>query len=678
MSNYTQQLAIYFLWHPSDNSRAKPIVDYCFERLYRNSDKPFSRGINMPVFLITSNDKNVPSNINFSANNNLLFVFNSEYLVIEDSWIKYLEKIKRKNVKLIPFTLDKTALDSLNIFETDNHIRYYNFDQQYALNNSFITIAHEIYRFGLTYGAGCQKSSDNVLELFLSHTKKDSWALKFAEKIKDFIDNSTMQRFFDASDILIGNKFDRTITKKIEKATLISIHSDNYSSRYWCQREIIHAKNKQRPMICVDHQKEYEDRRFPFASNVPSIHVQPKGKISLNDIYSVLEGALIETLRVNYHKEKLKQYKNNIRCRSDIHVLIRPPELSDIENIIKTPDKKGNIIPKYTKLLYPEPPVYKEEQQFLSKLGIKAFTPLTIDNLKLTKKKVGISISNPCDLNLMNEGLISKHLKILSIELCRHILYKEGVVVYGGDLRTNGFTEFMLEEASAVQSRLNTNNLYLENYLAWPLFLKDKKIHRQWKTKYNKIAKIIEIGLSDELKSKVPNINDFLLPNTSGNRYIWSCSLTNMRKEMIEACDFHICAGGKLFGYLGRYPGVLEEILITIEQNKPLYLLGGFAGVTSKVCRLLMGKPTKEITLNWQSKETSGYTELVKIINADNSNYNINYDNIVKKITDYGLKRISNNNGLSESDNKRLFITPFIDEAIFLIFKGLKKINRGT
>ena len=58
----------------------------------------------MPVFLITSNDKDVPPNIDFSAENNLLFVFNSESLVIEDSWIKYLEKIKRKNVKLIPFT----------------------------------------------------------------------------------------------------------------------------------------------------------------------------------------------------------------------------------------------------------------------------------------------------------------------------------------------------------------------------------------------------------------------------------------------------------------------------------------------------------------------------------------------------------------------------------------------
>ena len=31
-------------------------------------------------------------------------------------------------------------------------------------------------------------------------------------------------------------------------------------------------------------------------------------------------------------------------------------------------------------------------------------------------------------------------------------------------------------------------------------------------------------------------------------------------------------------------------------------------------------------------------------------------------------------NGLNDSDNQRLFITPFVDEAVYLISKGLKAL----
>lgn len=39
-----------------------------------------------------------------------------------------------------------------------------------------------------------------------------------------------------------------------------------------------------------------------------------------------------------------------------------------------------------------------------------------------------------------------------------------------------------------------------------------------------------------------------------------------------------ICLGGKLEGYEGKEPGIVEEARFALEFNKPLYLLGGFGG----------------------------------------------------------------------------------------------------
>jgi len=36
--------------------------------------------------------------------------------------------------------------------------------------------------------------------------------------------------------------------------------------------------------------------------------------------------------------------------------------------------------------------------------------------------------------------------------------------------------------------------------------------------------------------------------------------------------------GGRTLGYKGKYPGLVEEALITLQAGKPLFLLGGFAG----------------------------------------------------------------------------------------------------
>lgn len=132
-------------------------------------------------------------------------------------------------------------------------------------------------------------------------------------------------------------------------------------------------------------------------------------------------------------------------------------------------------------------------------------------------------------------------------------------------------------------------------------------------------------------------------------------------------------AGGRSFGYKGIMPGVLEEILIAIEKNKPLFLLGGFGGITSSVCKIIKNnKIPDELTLDWQLKNNVGYDDLLKYYQEQKvENLLPNYNDLNEQLSYEKL-----NNGLTREENERLFETPFIEEAICLVMRGLKNLQK--
>lgn len=670
MINYSQPLSVIFVWHPADENSVKPIVDYCFSLLSRDIQKPFSRSMNLPVFFRTTNKKGVPSIIESISKKNVIFTFVSKEVACDDLWIDYIRDIpKGENNIVIPIALDQIALRLSCEFDNKNFIRAYDFDSSFINDYMFIAIAHEIYRYTLNESFEEKAiGRDNALKIFLSHAKDGKNGIKLAKELKNFIDNSLMQNFFDATDIAAGYKFDEEIIRYIKKSTIVAIHSDLYSSRYWCQREILSAKEHDRPIIAVDTLEEYEDRRFPFATNIPGVHVDIDDNPSKKDLLRILSSTLLETLRFFYSKLLLEQYKRFFCIDEDTEIRSRPPEVSDIEKIFFLDG--SSIKCKYKSIIYPEPPLYAEELNFLSKLGIKVSTPLTADICSLRGKRIGISISDPSEEELISIGQDCNHLAQLSQDIARHILAREAVLIYGGDLRPNGFTKFLFDEAQALQARTQSNCIHVNNYIAWPIYNNDTIDIKDWKGYYRPVASMVEVPFSQDVEDLIPNgtENSFLPPTNIENIFVWSRSLTEMRKKMIEDCNIRICAGGRHFGYMGKMPGVLEEILIAIELKRPIFLLGGFGGVTASVCSFMKsGVMPKELTVDWQMHNNSGYKELLDFCSSRGAQYSVEYS----LLNEY-LKIENLNNGLSNEDNIRLFNTPFIDEAITLIFKGLK------
>lgn len=672
MNNLIQPLSIYFVWSPANDKLVKPLIEYCTELLSRDVDKPFSRSMNLPIFYRTSSSSQAPSPIVKTSDKVMIFVFLSKEIIVNKTWRDYVENLPETDeVHIIPIAMDTTAFKIRGVLKNKNQIRAYDFESSFVKENLFIFVAHEIYRWTLNETEEeIELGKDKAIKLFISHAKDGGNGIKLAKELKRIIDNSSMNNFFDATDIAQGYDFETEIINHIKDCTLISIHSDSYSSRYWCQRELISAKELNRPIIVVDTLQDFEDRRFPFAANVPGVHIHMENEINKLDLLNILSVALLETVRFFYSKRVLINYQKMGWIDKKAIICSRPPDISDLNNIFDLQD--DYIGKKHTNVIYPEPPLYAEELMFLSRLGIEMNTPLKILTKFINTFRVGISISEPSTSELINIGQESFHLVQLSQDLARYLLSNDSTIIYGGDLQKDGFTEFIFNEAEAVQGRLHEEKIYVENYMAWPIYLKSTDEYMNWVANYCHIAKIHEIEHPKNIGDLIIDEKTFLEPTCIENRFVWCECLTKMREEMIRNTDIRIFAGGRLSGFKGKMPGVLEEFLVSINENKPIYLLGGFGGVTSAICKSIFhSRLVEELSLEWQFNNTQGLKEIYDYSKERNKDFFKDYDKMIDIIKSADLK-----NGLSVEDNVKLFETQYSDEAIWLVLKGLKELSK--
>ena len=281
----------------------------------------------------------------------------------------------------------------------------------------------------------------------------------------------------------------------------------------------------------------------------------------------------------------------------------------------------------------------------------------------LFDKSIAISVSN--SENLYELGLDEQHLNDISIELARYIISNDGTALYGGDLRENGFTKYF-EELSSQYTRNDDDRHAFINYFAHPFLNKiDKKFERDFKSKRIRLKKI----------SCPEHINfdfdkNYQPTNEVNDRYIFAECFRVLREKMTEDCDAKIIIGGKLSNYLGYIPGVLEEAIYQIESKKPLYIVGGFGGVTNEISKLILGESST--ILSNQSQYNSQFLQDFKMFVNDKYKF-IDYDFINNLFSGFNLKTLSTNNFLTENENRRLFISKNIHEITYLIMKGMNK-----
>lgn len=665
---YAPPIALNFVWNFADTETVNPIVNVVRKSFARDKDKPFSRGLNIPLFFYSSQNANeIPHDSpNALAKRNIIFVFTSVNTNGRENWRKYVEELPASpSTTIVPIAIDKNGLAHKGSLAGANCIRVYDWPTDNADYYAIVSLAHEIYRYGCLSIDPDDSGKTSSITIFLSHAKAGDTGRLHSEEIKKFLDNSNLNRFFDSTEISPGFQFDQEIEKSVRKSTLVAIESDAYSSRYWCQREILCAKQHNRPIIVVNSLNDYEDRIFPAASNVPCVHVSSETPLSQRDILRILSAALLETVRYTHSVQCLEYYKEVGWIEDDCELSARPPEIRQALKV-KSNNKQ--------KICYPEPPIYSDEADWHVHLDIESFTPLwrLTEKDDLLQQRIGISISEVQGDGFSSNHIHSDHLIRLAQDIARHLLARSATLIYGGDLRPDGFTEFILDEAAILKERIGGDLPKVENHLAWPLYVSEPEIVA-WRARYSEVMKTDEYDIPSDVASGLAR-DVVLPPTTPANSYIWSRCLTEMREKSIASSTVRICAGGKLFGYKGKMPGVLEEIVLAFGSQKPTFLLGGFGGVVGCVCSLLLTKAAPEaLAEDWQMSHNSGYGELQAI--ARNHGKESDYSAVIEFLQKQKVTDLATRCGLSENEYIRIMNSPFIDECIYLIRNGLNNLS---
>lgn len=670
-TQYEPPLAVNFIWCFADSAIVEPIIDVVRKNFARDKDKPFSRGLNIPLLYFSSRNSNdIPTRIPISlAARNIIFVFTSINTIGGENWKKYIEALPvSRDTSIVPIAIDRNGLGHAGSLTGRNCIRVYDWPTDNRDLHAIASLAHEIYRYGCLSIDSVDTGKSSSITIFLSHAKAGDTGRLHAEEIKRYIDNTNMNRFFDSTDISPGLEFNQEIEKNIQLSTIVAIESDAYSSRYWCQREILCAKQHNRPIIVVNSLSDYEDRIFPAASNVPCVHVPSDSPISQRDILRILSAAILETVRYCHSTQCLEVYKKIGWIESDCEISARPPEIRQVIKVKSSSQKK---------ICYPEPPIYADEADWLQHLEIEASTPLWKASEKdcFALQRIGISISEVQGDGFSSNHLHPDHLIRLAQDLARHLLARSATLLYGGDLRPDGFTEFILDEAAILKERIRGDLQKVENHLAWPLHVSQIEIVA-WRAKYSQVMKTVGYDMPSDVADGVSK-NVFLPPSTPENVYVWSRCLTEMRDKSIASSTVRICAGGKLSGYKGKMPGVLEEIVLSLNLQKPTFLIGAFGGVVENVCSILLKKGVPEaLTEEWQVTHNAGYSDVQNI--AKTHGHECDYNAVIDMLHKQNISDLASRCGLSEDEYITVMCSPFIDECLYLILRGLKNLNGSS
>lgn len=643
--NFSTPISIHFLIH-DEYELLEDVCKFLYKTLCRDSNDVTFDGLDIPVYFHIGSEKNdvFPQVDAVQSDIHIIVPLVDDSMFCDRMWEKYINELKDKfKDSIYPVVLSDYAFDFDEELSKRQFIRLKSnsiLENQIEFSIRFFEILNRSLR---------SDEKDNKIKLFISHSKKDRdrSGENIAQGLRDYINSKTkLSVFFDANDILDGLDFEETILKNVGSSFFVLIHSDTYSNREWCRKEILECKAKGVPAIRVDAFSSKCDRVFPYMANIPSIR--------FTDNWDEIIALMLRTaLDWQYQERYLRKLCANYGIK-DSAVEPTVPELLAIHKRHRNDEM----------VLYPEPPIGLEELDVLiSSFEDKKFvTPMQIltKDINLIDKKIAISISEPSDSekNLIGAAALSD----LAIELARHLLAAKAQLVYGGDLRPNGFTEQLAELSyqyfKDLHEKIETPSFH--NFLAWPL--------------YNKIGKREQVLLK---KNRVESyhipapktVSDlerdmFIAPDTLRHKLLWAESLSMMRMKLEGFADAVIIIGGKTSGFKGFLPGIIEEVAIAIHKNKPVYIIGAAGGCGRILSDVILHHINPKEAIQRYQIDSEIWEELKT--QGKESTGIVFFDELYNK----GISSLDN--GLSDEANIRLMNSSNLTEIVALILEGIK------
>lgn len=204
---------------------------------------------------------------------------------------------------------------------------------------------------------------------------------------------------------------------------------------------------------------------------------------------------------------------------------------------------------------------------------------------------IGLSVSETEELG--NLGYDSSDVNRFVVRLAESLLSFGGRLVFGHDWRPGGVMEAVAALALRYSppplnesGRRASSDAPVINLVAHPdvPFLARGPTDEQ-------LPDLSEAAL--DLKHRLVGVVDARQVSVPDSRAHSAASradkLTLLRRELARIADVRICAGGKTRDFQGRMPGVLEEAMLTINEDRPVFAAGLFGGATDLVIEGLSG-----------------------------------------------------------------------------------------
>lgn len=695
---YRPPLTLYVIWHP-DYADGPLLADGIFRHFGRDTSRPLARGMGIPVFFRSqlAADGQLPPLQLEEASHSVVIPLIDSHFVVDDRYREALGTLAHTlmepqqphrliSIGLSPGAFNIPQAKRLNMVRLDPWVApeapSATIDEKKstwagdALRTIIREISVELCRILLHTGQDWATHSTGIydrpasLQLFLSYARRDG-----REAVRELLlqtaSTPSLNVFWDETSIAKGYDFGAEIKAAIEKSMLVVFLTDVYATREWCLKEVLYAKWRQRPILVVDALEGGEPRSFPYIGNVPTMRWK-------GDQQAVIDKAITVALDFFYQKRVLNQSaayweQQGLLDGAPIS-LARAPEMLDIAEPALLKLKSGTI-------LYPDPPLSDEESALVTRLNenIRLVTPNYLpsmavqggQSLQLTDQLVAISISESDADDMARRGLGKAHHHDYLSEFVRYFFAGGAEVLYGGSLQQEGFTRTLIDLAR--EYRRDNAKPCFHNILAWPhsrAVSVDLRAELFGVADFHAYVADPDMGVNHQLE-----VADF----TVREKLAAVASNTTLRIELSKYESLRVLMGGKLRGYSGFMPGLLEEAYYTLWKGNPLYLLGALGGCTGAICDVLLGKNPVELTEAY-CKALDGKQALhdawEAFPNPPESLRNVprNPDTLVKFIREKGIAGL--NNGLDEDENRRLFTTPHVPEMVGLVLKGLAKVLR--
>lgn len=506
-------------------------------------------------------------------------------------------------------------------------------------------------------------------QVFLCHSKSDGDPL--ARKLRRYIYEQTqLTGFFDIHDIPHGHGVRSVIKSSITVSSVLVIWTDRMLDSRWCQFEILEARSQQRPLLVLDALSVESPRVFPFLSNMPVLRWR-------NNPGQVVNAVLLELVRTRHIRALFESLCGTERPAP--RFMLHPPDIMEAGSVLRGGEKQAPTgAPTSELVVYPDPPIPAEELDFLREalptlhlcslsewMALRAAGELHDASSYVRRRKcpleeisIGLSVS-PAE-SWPSLGLIGPHQDDYVIDIARQLILLGARLLWGGDLRANGIGVRLESLVEIYHQADHAPQDHIACYLAWPL---QGRISPKELRACRAYADV----------QCLPNP----LPRAAASVAFDALCYSLMRRQLASESQARIILGGKLSGYLGRYPGIAEEALESVRSERALYIVGGFGGASRAVYDAIAGSRSDlSLEAAWRDRCKDGkvletntvYDGLAKSLGSD---LRVDHEAMLRRFGELGLAGLSRLNGLTEEENGRLATSQNIHEIIGLLVRGL-------